>query len=180
MKIVTLLLISALLVCTAYSQAYLPGSYPGNSFRSGLYRNFPTGDSLSNKKWSVSKYGGISTSFIGWKGGSASVFSAPIGLQLNRRLNNNLYAFAGVSIAPTYINFNQSFLNAGSKFLQGNSLMYRPNGFGMYQRAEMGLMYTNDEHTFQISGSIGMERSQFPQAGNFRSVNRNTTQPLIK
>jgi hypothetical protein len=57
----------------------------------------------------VSKYTGISTSFSFFKGGNATIVSAPLGLQLNRRLNNNLFAFAGVSAAPSYVNFRSSY-----------------------------------------------------------------------
>ncbi|MFT3703425.1 MAG: hypothetical protein QM802_13700 [Agriterribacter sp.] len=40
-----------------------------------------------------------------------------------------------------------------------------PNSFGIYPRAELGLMYINDEKTFSISGSISVQRggySAFP------------------
>ena len=115
-----------------------------------------------NKKWFLTKYSGISTSFSFFKGGNATVFAVPVGLQINRRLNDNFYAFAGVSAAPAYINFNRSFLSGnGSKTFQNNSNL-NTNGFGMYSRAEMGLMYINNDKTFSISGSIGIERSSYP------------------
>lgn len=179
MKTVILFFIAALFTARAQSQTYVPGSYFGNTFSSGLARTFSFSDSLSTKKWSLNKYSAISTSFIGWKGGSATSLSVPIGLQLNRRINNNLYAFAGVSVAPSYINFNQSFVN-NNKALQANSFMYRPNNFGVYSRAELGLMYTNDEHTFQISGSFGVERRQFPQFGDFQQPLRVNKQPMVR
>jgi hypothetical protein len=82
-------------------------------------------------------------------------------LQLNRRLNNNLYAFAGVSAAPAYINFNRAFLSPGiDKLNPANG--FKSNGFGLYSRADLGLMYINDARTFSISGSVGVERSGNP------------------
>jgi hypothetical protein len=116
----------------------------------------------SDKKWFVSTYSGISTSFNFFNGGSASVVAAPLGLQLNRRLNNNLYAFAGVSAAPAYINFNHSFLSSDLNKGYPNNGLFKSNSFGMYTRAEMGLMYVNDARTFFVSGSIGVERSSYP------------------
>ncbi len=113
------------------------------------------------KKWSVSKYGGISSSFLFANGMNATVFSAPIGVQLNRRLNNNLYAFAGVAAAPTYFNVNQQF-NAGTNKNYMTAPRFNSNGFGISSRIEAGLMYVNDDRTFSISGSIGIERNNYP------------------
>lgn len=112
----------------------------------------------------------VSAGYSFFRGGSFSYLSAPVGLQLNRRLNNNVYAFAGVSVAPTYINFNQPVpLSGMNKGMYGGS-MYGPQSFGVYPRAELGLMYVNDEKTFSISGSINVQRggySVFP----YRQVN---------
>src|SRR6185295_9307157 len=106
-----------------------------------------------NKKWFLSKYASIATSYSFFKGGSASVLSAPLGIQLNRRLNNNLYAFAGVSVAPAYVNFSPSFNEPGlNKFYPGGS-HYNPNKLAIYSSVEGGLMYINNDRTFSISGS---------------------------
>ncbi len=114
-----------------------------------------------NKKWFFSSYKSISTGYSFFNGGSAFVVAAPIGLQLNYKLNNNLFAFAGASVAPTYINFNRSFISSDiNKMYPYNGL--RSNSVGLYSRAEMGLMYVNDARTFSISGSIGVERGSNP------------------
>jgi hypothetical protein len=113
-----------------------------------------------NKKWFFSTFSGITSSYNFFNGGNALVLAAPVGLQLNRQLNNNMYAFAGVSVAPAYINFNRSFLSADmNKIYPGN---FNSNSFGLYSRAELGLMYVNDARTFSISGSIGVSRSSSP------------------
>jgi hypothetical protein len=119
-------------------------------------------DSTRGKKWFLSTYNRISTSYTFFNGGNAFVVAAPVGLQLNRRLNNNFYAFAGISAAPAYINFSRSFLSADVNKLYPNNSFLRSNSFGLYSRAEMGLMYINDAKTFSISGSIGVERSSNP------------------
>jgi hypothetical protein len=111
--------------------------------------------SLAAKKWSLQPYAGFSTSFSSFKGGSATIFSVPLGLQLTRQLNNNLYAFAGIYAAPSYVNFNRAFMNAPmGKFNSAN--------MSLYSGIEGGLMYINDQRTFSISGSIRVEQNNFP------------------
>lgn len=159
----TILVLFVMISFTALkAQTLLPLSFMDYTQRQTLSNNIHLNDITPNKKWSLSKYSGVSTSFSFFRGGNASVIAAPLGLQVNRRLNNNLYAFAGVSAAPAYINFNNSFLIAnGNKTGMGNT-KFNANGFGIYSRAEMGLMYINDQKTFSISGSIGIERSSYP------------------
>ena len=113
------------------------------------------------KKWFVSRYMGMSTSVGFYNGGNATIFATPVGLQLNRKLTNNWYAFAGISATPAYINFNHSFNSATSnKTMQSNNL-YSPNNFNLFPKAELGLMYINDQKTFSISGSISVEKSNY-------------------
>jgi len=158
-----LVLTVIMMAATSKAQTVLPGSFMDYTYRGTPAQNIPVQDSLSKKKWSFSKYTGLSASYSFFKGGSASIIAAPIGLQLNRQLTNNLYAFAGVSIAPAFINFNSNtFLSSDfSKANPGNTFLHS-NSFGMYSRAELGLMYVNPERTFSISGSIGVERSSSP------------------
>lgn len=135
-----------------------------NSFQREMNNPFNAiGDSVTQgKKWSLYKYGGVSASYGFMNSGSYTAFSAPIGLQLNRRLTNNVYAFAGISAAPTYLNFNRSFSNSAIyKNGMGGSVI-NPNAFGMYTKFEAGLMYVNDARTFSISGSIGVSKTNFP------------------
>jgi hypothetical protein len=110
---------------------------------------------LAKKKWSLQPYAGFSTSFSSFQGGSATIFSVPLGLQLTRQLNNNLYAFAGIYAAPSYVNFNRAFMNVpAGKFNSAN--------MSLYSGIEGGLMYINDQRTFSISGSIRVEQNNFP------------------
>ncbi|MEJ0104144.1 MAG: hypothetical protein WDO19_16970 [Bacteroidota bacterium] len=161
MRIVVLfvILISSI---TLEAQTVLPISYMdyihGPAF--GNSPRFIAG--TLDKKWSVSSYSGISTGFTFFNGGNANFISAPIGLQLNRRLNNNLFAFAGISAAPAYVNFSHSFITSDINKGNPNNSFFRSNSFGAYSRAELGLMYINDARTFSVSGSIGVERSSYP------------------
>ncbi len=144
------------------AQTVLPLSFPDYTERANFTNNIHPGNSFSQNKWSFSRYSGISTSFAFFKGGNATIVAAPIGLQLNRRLNNNLYAFANVSIAPTYINFNRSFIAADFTKANQNNTWPKSNSFGIYSSASLGLMYINNAKTFSISGSLSVERSSYP------------------
>lgn len=147
----------------AGAQTSLPLSATDYMRRSFFENNsVSAADHLSGKKWFVSRYSGLSTGLSFFNGGSANFVTVPLGLQLNRRLNNNLYAFAGVSAAPSYIHFNRTFRSfAGNKVNTGN-ITFKSGAFDVYSRAELGLMYINDDKTFSISGSIGVQRSSYP------------------
>jgi hypothetical protein len=138
----------------------MPLSLTGYTPYSGFHKyNF--NDSTPHSKWFLSKYGGVSTSFVFYNGGHASVFSAPLGIQLNRRLNNNLYAFTGIAVAPVYISSN-TFISADINKANPNNRFFQPGKLNIYTSAEAGLMYINDAKTFSISGSIIIERSSYP------------------
>lgn len=173
----TVIIIALLLSFTALkAQTYLPGGFIDYNYRGSLMNNQHLNDSTLQKKWFVSKYSGMSTSFSFFKGGNATVVSAPIGLQLNRRLNNNLYAFAGVSIAPAYINFNQSFIS--NDFNKSNAMNgFNSKSLGLYSRAELGLQYINDDRTLSISGSIGIERNSYPIYNQTNNTRQNRVMP---
>jgi hypothetical protein len=130
--------------------------------------------STQSRKWFLTSYSSVGIGFNFFNGNAATLVSAPIGLQLNRRLNNNFYAFAGVSAAPGYVNFNRSFLSPGIiKTYTGNNL--KSAYFGLAPSANLGLMYINDARTFSVSGSIGVERGRYPMLlyppGNVQRIN---------
>ena len=172
--LVTILLIS---VTSLHAQQFLPGSFIDNNYRGGMLNKvYQSDSSAKKKKWFFSNYSGISTSFTSFKGGTATVVSAPIGLQLNRTINNNLYAFAGVSVAPAYVNFNRTFMTTDANKFNLNNNLFKSSSLGIYSRAELGLQYINDDRTFSISGSIGVERNTYVmpfynQNNNARSTN---------
>jgi hypothetical protein len=178
MRIVILfvILISSI---TLKAQTMLPISFMdyihGRTFASSPHFIAGTLD----KKWSVSSYNGISAGFTFFNGGNATVISAPVGLQLNRRLNNNLYAFAGLSAVPAYINFNHSFISSDINKGNPNNSFFKSNSLGAYTRAELGLMYINDARTFSVSSSIGVERSSYPIIP-YQQMKQNPTTPQKK
>lgn len=147
----------------AGAQTTMPLNAMDYTHRSGFENNNAyTSTYLSGKKWFVTRYSGLSTGISFFNGGGANFVSVPLGLQLNRRLNNNLYAFAGISAAPSYINFNRSFRSFADHKASPNNSLFTSGTFGVYSRAELGLMYINDDRTFSISGSIGVQRSSYP------------------
>lgn len=167
---------------SARAQTSLPFGGLNNTQRDP-YTNYHSASDSNNadKKWSLHKYGGISASYAFFNGGNARVISAPIGLQLNRRINNNLYAFAGIAAAPAYIDFNRSFTQADiNKNMQGIN-RYNTSGFSMNSKFEAGLMYINDAKTFSISGSVGIYSSSNPAFANpsFNGSNLQMQQPVI-
>lgn len=113
---------------------------------------------MQSRKWLVTSYSNIGIGLSFFDRTTATVVSAPVGLQLNRRLNDNLYAFTGISLAPTYINFNRAFLSSNIKSSSGLKSGY----LGINPSVNMGLMYVNDARTFSISGSISVQRSNYP------------------
>ena len=173
-----IILIALMMSLTALkAQTFLPVNFTDDSYRRTLSDIFYLNGS-SKKIWSFSKYSVISSSFTSFKGGYATIVSAPVGLQLNRRLNNNLYAFAGVSLAPAYINLRHSFMDTDFNKTAGNNSYFKSGSLGLYSRAELGLQYINDEKTFSISGSIGIERSSYPTLpyGRMNNTMRNGPQ----
>ena len=161
MRTVLVVIITVMLVTTVRAQGVIQPLL-SNHFYNGVFaRRAFMYDSSLQKKWSFQKYTGLSMGYSIFKGGGASFVAAPVGLQLNRKLNNNLYAFAGISAVPTYINFH-SALQPDFMKAAANTGFMRNNTINMYSRAELGLMYMNDAKTFSISGSIGIERSSTP------------------
>lgn len=153
----------------AEAQTALRGTFPGYMQQGSFTNGFNAGDSLSKSKWSFNRFSSFSTSFTFFKGGNATIFAAPVGLQVNRKLNENLYAFANVAIAPAYVNFNQQFLNTGvNKF--GQTRSFKSNGLNVYSSASLGLQYVNDAKTFSISGSISVEKSNYPLVPYYPAV----------
>lgn len=110
------------------------------------------------KKWFVTKYAGITTGFVAFKGGSSSFLSAPLELMINRQLTNNIYAFGGVSVTPYLLQYNGAFYQPG---IGKSYSSMRMNNAGIYPAAKVGLMYINNDRTFSISGSVSVSRSSY-------------------
>ena len=120
------------------------------------------------KKWFITKSAGISTGFVAFKGGSGSFLSVPLGLQLNRQLTNNLFAFGSVSVAPAIFRYNgmpyQPVGNKNNSFMQTSN-----NKFSAWSDARIGVMYMSNDKTFSISGSIGVSTGNYNSFSPFYS-----------
>jgi hypothetical protein len=113
-----------------------------------------------SQKWFVTHYASVSAGTVFYPGANAFYVSAPIGWQLNRQLNRNLYAFGGVYAAPTVTSFNTGFMN--SPYNKSYPGAYPGNYFGINPGVYMGLMYVNESGTFSISGSIRAQSGSYP------------------
>ena len=161
------------------AQTWLPagqqGLQPGRPFPNN---NQSVDSNSSSHKWQLTPYAGISAGTFFYTGrhpffpGGASYLSVPVGLQLTRPLNSNLYAFAGVSAAPTVFTFNHLYTQPANNYPNPGYFGSRSYNLGMNARVEMGLMYINDDKTFSISGSIGVERSSYSAYPSYRPVTK--------
>ncbi len=173
------LLIAFLLFFTAVnSQTLSPFGYPAFTQGIGLSHNNPTGDSTGKQKWFLSTNKSLYSGISFFKGGNATILAAPMSIQLNRRLNNNLYAFANVGITPAYVSLNSSAIN-GSFGKPFSANHFNSNSLGINPSASLGLMYINDARTFSISGSISAERSSYPLVP-FYNPGQTTVMPVRK
>ncbi len=161
------------------AQIALPGGFADYAQHNSFANNTRLQDSFSVKKWSFNRFSGISASYSFFNGGSASIIAAPIGLQLNRRLNNNLYAFANVSVAPAYVHFNRSFTTTGFNKANPHGGFYNTNSLSLYSSASVGLQYVNDDKTFSISGSISVQRSNYPMLPYYQLNNTKPANPVM-
>ena len=163
------------------AQTTLPGSFSNNTYGNSFTANKTLYDSGAPKKWFVTSYTGITAGYSFFRGGGASFVAAPISFQLNRRLSNNLYAFAGITAAPAYFNFNHAFLATNLNKINTRNTFYQPGNLSLYSAATMGLMYINDAKTFSVSGSISVERSNYPLFYNNQlNTNKQSNMPLFR
>ncbi len=152
MEMKRIILFAAILISAVAVKAQAPLGF--GSMNQPFFRHYgQMADSTPHpKKWFFTKYASISAGYTFFRGGGGPFLSAPMGLQINRQLTNNVYAFAGVNVAPTIFNFNSPYNQSFNK----TSSFMNNSRFGAYSSAYMGVMYVNDERTFSISGSIGI------------------------
>ncbi|MEO6317026.1 MAG: hypothetical protein ABIU63_07565 [Chitinophagaceae bacterium] len=162
MRIIILFILCFTSFLAARAQSTLPFNGT-NDLQTGVFnRHQLLNDSVRlQQKWSVSGYAGIGTGIGFFNGGNTSFLPVQLGLQLNHRLNNNLYAFAGVGVTPVYFNVNRSFNSIGpsKNYMLNNG--FNNHGWGISPGLQAGLMYVNDARTFSISGSIGVSSSNY-------------------
>jgi len=176
MYMIRTILFAAILLSAVAVKAQSPLSFGSVNGMQPAFRHFNQVADTGNlrKKWFVTKYAGISSGFVAFHGGSGTFLSAPVGLQINRQLTNNVVAFAGVSVAPSFFHYNNAFYQPG---INKNNGFMNASNLGIYSAAQMGLMYINDERTFSISGSIGVGRSSYNSRSPFYGP---TTTPVLR
>ena len=172
---ITVLLALMIFTTTLKSQTFMAGDFIPNDYSGGFANTrYPAGNS-SQKKWFLTRYSALSTTYSFFKGGQAMIVAAPVALQLNRRLTNNLYAFANATIAPGYVSFHRSFIATDFNKAIRNNGLFKSSSLDIYSSASLGLQYVNDEKTFSISGSIGVKRSSYPLLPYYRTNEQRPT-----
>ena len=166
---ITVLLALIIFTTALKAQTFFPGGPVPGRYGVGSAYNAHPADSTGQKKWFLTRYSALSASYSFFKGGHASVVAAPVGLQINRRLTNNLYAFANATIAPAYITFSRSFITSDFTKTPRNTRPLQSSTLDIYSSASLGLQYINNEKTFSVSGSIGVERSSYPMLPYYRT-----------
>lgn len=112
-----------------------------------------------HNKWFVTRYTGISTGFMAYKGGSTTFLSAPMALQLNRQLTNNLFAFGNISATPTLFQSSNLLYQPATTKTGYGPMQNQNRSFGIFPAAQVGVMYISNDKTFSISGSVSVSRS---------------------
>jgi hypothetical protein len=111
---------------------------------------------MSAQKWQLRPSAGIYAGYMYLNGG-ISYLAAPLSLNVYHPLNSNVTAFGGVSVAPTLLSSSNPY---GAPYQ--NPMYPGHYNLSVNPAVQGGLIYTNDAHTFSISGSFRMERSSYP------------------
>ena len=118
----------------------------------------PASLQLSRPGFFVQPFSSVNVGYL-FLGGGLSYVSAPIGIAVYRPLNQNFTAFTAATLAPTAFHFSSLYSTPfHNPVYPGGGF----TGFGVNAAVSGGLIYTNDAHTFSISGSIMVERGSYP------------------
>lgn len=174
MRTLLAIVISITLLSTgASAQSHLPVPTLGYGFTPWQPLPMP-GAPLTGAKWQLRPTAGLSAGYIFFNHGGASYLTAPLSLTLYHPLTPNVTVFGGVVAAPTV--FSVSSLYAPSPFNQPFSGSDFTRGMGINAGIQGGLMYTNDAHTFSISGSVILERGSYPAYSSPRQTDNTKRQ----
>ena len=154
------------ILAPAVSPAFAPAATWGYGF-SPLFSplpnvvTFPTFDASRPNRWLLKPFASVSAGYLFYNGGGASYLSAPAGLALFRPLNPNWTLFGAATISPTVLSTNRWTAPISDPNYHGYP-WGSANGLGITTGIQGGLMYTNQDKTFSISGSVHVERSSYP------------------
>ena len=121
-----------------------------------------------NQKWQLRPYANLSIGYLFLNGGGTSYLAAQTGVALIHPLTKNVSAFAAVSATAVLFSINRLYTDPA---LNSPNNLSRPYNLGLNTGIQAGLIYTNDDKTFSISGSVGVERG----GNSLYPVNRTTT-----
>src|SRR5947208_1005694 len=124
-------ILSIILALLCFLSPKAQTSLPAGSMNFSQPFFYPThqsfGDSNQlNPKWYFTHYAGISTGAVFYNGGGGMFLSAPLVLQLNHPLNNNLIAFGSISAAPTIFNYSSLYTGPVCNKSYPGSIMSNP------------------------------------------------------
>lgn len=157
-RILAILTSITLLSTAASAQSHLPVPTWGYGLTPWQPLSVIPSTPLTNSKWQLRPSAGLSAGYLFFNHGGMSYIAAPLSLNLYHPLTSNVTAFAGVVAAPMV--FSMGSLYAPSSFNQPFGSDFT-RGLGINAGIQGGLIYTNDAHTFSISGSIFMERGSY-------------------
>jgi len=123
---------------------------------------FPSYDASRPHRWQVKPFASLSAGYLFYNGGGMSYLSAPVGVAAFRPLNPNWTLFGAATVSPVAIQGNRLWTGPIND-PNYHGLPYSSGyGLGVSTGIQGGLMYTNQDKTFSISGSVHVERSSYP------------------
>ena len=122
------------------------------------YLTNPDNAANTGHKWRFQTFTSMNLGYM-FLGSGLTYVSVPVGVALYRPLNNNFTAFTAATLAPMAFHFSSLYNTPfHNPMFPGNGV----TGLGVNAALSGGLIYTNDAHTFSISGSISVERGSYP------------------
>jgi len=152
-----------MIVLSAAAQTNLPvGSweYGSTPWQSTAY--LPSFDAGNLKHpWQLRPFASLSAGYIFLNGGISYV-SAPVGVALFHPLTTNWTAYGAATVTPIGFSFNRLATFPATDPPYRGYPFGGGYGLGLTTGIQGGLIYTNDDKTFSISGSMRFERSTYP------------------
>lgn len=158
-----LAIILPMMVLGAAAQTNVPTGTWGYGlapWQSTMY--LPSFDAGNLKRpWQVRPFASLSAGYIFLNGGISYV-SAPVGVALFHPLTTNWTAYGAATVTPVGFSFNRLATVPMTDPHYRGYPFGGGYGLGLTTGVQGGLIYTNDDRTFSISGSVHFERSTYP------------------
>jgi hypothetical protein len=153
-----LAILASITLLSAKAQSHLPVFPWGLGYSQWQPMPFYAGpnNAIGAQKWQLRPSAGLSAGYIFFNGG-ISYLSAPFSLNLYHPLTSNVTAFAGVSLTPAVFSMGNGYFTPFQNPAYSNRY-----GLTINPAVQGGLIYTNDAHTFSVSGSVWMQQGSYP------------------